>query len=332
MKPNALYFYPFLFTLLSDDTTHDTVFQTTKGDTLILRVHMPLGSSLTLCPAMSLAGVKARHEWLDSRMKIVGYDPIKSENAWRRSGLSLGQGVHAVVKQLQLYPPDVLEITDRGLEAIQSKQRKNGHAQSRATGAGSSNRAPPPHDAPPDYNTLEENGTAAVPDVPLPNIPLTYSELDSMSREEMDHLLEDELDFLSFVRNLKPNKELQKIGSSVLDENVKLAKSNLDYEDNLKQSQDEVSELQQKLKDMVSEFQQLEKQQNSVCAPPDKRDVIRQLNKAKRQAFDESEQVAEDWVESGGDVDDFVKEFLKQRVVHHQRAAKMEILQRSKDI
>ena len=323
-----------LYSLLAtDDTTHDTVFQTTKGDTLILRVHMPLGSSLTLCPAMTLAGVKARHNWLDSRMKIVGYDAIKSENAWRRSNLSLGQAVHAVVKQLQLYPPEVLEITDRGLEAIQSKQKKNGTsssaAQSRSPRRNASNSH---HDAPPDYNTLEDNNSAPVPDVPLPNIPKTYAELDSLSREEMDRLLEDELDFLSFVGKLEPTQKLHEVGSSVLDENVKLAQSNLDNEEKLKKSQEEVNELQQKMKDLVTEFQQLEKQQDAVCAPPDKRDVIRQLNKGKRIAFDESEQIAEEWVESGGNVDEFVKKFLKQRIVHHQRAAKMEILQRSKDI
>ena len=37
---------------------------------------------------------------------------------------------------------------------------------------------------------------------------------------------------------------------------------------------------------------------------------LSQVTDGKKEAFDESEQVAEDWVESGGDVDQFVQEFL----------------------
>jgi hypothetical protein len=56
---------------------------------------------------------------------------------------------------------------------------------------------------------------------------------------------------------------------------------------------------------------------------------MRQLAKAKKEAFDESEQMAEDWLEEGGDVKDFLDCFLEKRMVHHVRAAKLELLQYS---
>ncbi len=88
-----------------------------------------------------------------------------------------------------------------------------------------------------------------------------------------------------------------------------------------------VTGLQKQLEQKVKAFQELEQQQNALIAPPDTRDIIRQLAKAKKQAFDESEQMAEDWLEEGGDVKDFLDCFLEKRVVHHVRAAKMELLQ-----
>jgi hypothetical protein len=71
----------------------------------------------------------------------------------------------------------------------------------------------------------------------------------------------------------------------------------------------------------------LEARQNAICAPPDKATTLRKLNKAKKEAFEESENLAEGWVEDGGmNVDDFCKQFLEKRKIHHLRAAKIEIL------
>jgi ESCRT-I complex subunit VPS37 len=293
---------------------------------------MPLASSMTFCPAMSLAGVRVSHSWVDGRMRIIGYEQIQSDTAFRASGLTLGQAVHAVVKHLQLYPPEVLEITDRGLEAIQFKQKQN------QANSGSSAPGRPPsssgggriQEAPPDYSLVDESKKfSPVPDVPMPPTPNRYVEIDDLSREELDHLLEDELDFLSLVRKLDTFKEIHATASSVLDENVRLANANMSHEGLLAQRHAEVVQLQAQLRKKVEQFQQLERQQNALCAPPDKRLALKQLNKAKRQAFDESERVAEEWVESGGSVDDFVRQFLEMRVVHHKRAAKMELLQQS---
>jgi hypothetical protein len=75
----------------------------------------------------------------------------------------------------------------------------------------------------------------------------------------------------------------------------------------------------------------LEATQDEYCTPPDAKLVLRELNKAKKEAFDESEVLAEDWLEEGApNVDLFVHEFLEKRILHHERAAKMELLERNK--
>jgi len=329
----------------SDDTTYDTVFQTTNGDTLILRVNIPLGSSFAaFCPVMTLVGVKVRHPWIadnSSAMRVTGYGPIRSEQAWKDSKLLLGAAVHDVVKHFQLNPPQVLEITDKGLQSIQTK--RNGSSSS--SGNRSPTRTPPrsgnsiysssskepQNDAPPSYNMFAEADSTPAPEIPMPRIPSKWDEIENLSREELDELLRDDLEFKAFVHRLKTFDEIFTIGSCRLDENVGLSKENLELETRLKALQNEVKEQHSTLKSKLGKFTTLEEKQNAICAPPDTKSTLKKLQKAKKEAFEESEELAEDWVENGaGGVDDFCKKFLAQRKVHHIRAAKIEILQNSR--
>merc|ERR1711933_169405 len=215
--------------------TYDTVFQTTKGDTLILRVNFPLGSSFAaFCPIMTLVGVKVRHPWIcdnSSSMRVTGYEPTQSEEAWNDSKLLLGAAVHDVVKHFQLNPPQVLEITDKGLQSIQNKTASS-------PGSRTPTRTPPrsgnnyfsksstttQNDAPPSYNVVAEAESTPAPEISMPSIPLNYDEVQNLSREDLDDLLSDDLEFRAFVHRLKIFDEIFSIGSSRLDENVILAK------------------------------------------------------------------------------------------------------------
>jgi len=339
----------------SDDTTYDTVFQTTQGDTLIIRVHVPLSSSFaSFCPAMTLAGVRVRHDWVEDggrSMRITGYEPIQDEQHWKKSGLSLGQAVHAVVQHLQLNPPEILEITDAGLRAIQPKNSRfrtitaTNDSNTHESGNSSSNNNNHHHQgrssnhprqsgsaAPPSYHATLQQRTPQLPpppDVPLPLIPRDFdSILQEKTREELETLLSDELEFLSLVHRLDVFGEIQQIASSKADETSQLAQENLAKEDTLKSLLTEVGRLQASLQSKVERFQALERKQDALCAPPDIKSTLRQLKEAKKQAFDASEEFAEEWVEDGAqNVDQFVKEFIAQRKVHHERAAKMEILE-----
>lgn len=322
----------------NDDTTYDTVFQTTKGDTLILRVNIPLGSSfVAFCPVMTLAGVKVRHPWINdttsSAMRITGYDPIQSDRAWKDSNLLLGAAVHDVVKHFQLNPPQILEITDNGLQSIQTKKKSNGSRTPTRTpisfSAQDDIHCNNDDDAPPSYNVVAESTPA--PEVPMPRVPLHYPETGDLSREKLDELLCDELEFKAFVHRLKVFDEIFTIGSSRLDENFILANKNLEKETEWKVLKSEVKGLNKTFKSKLDRYTKLEEKQNSICAPPDKLFTLRKVHKAKKEAFDESEILAEEWVDDGGDVDDFCKRFLERRKVHHMRAAKMELLQNNHD-
>ena len=293
---------------------------------------------------MTLAGVRVRHPWVEnnssssssnihrSMMRITGYPPIQSEKAWKESKIMLGDAVHAVVKHLQLNPPQILEITDKGLQSIQSNKNKklngsstNGNrikiSPTRSTpknrnsvGSANSSDNDDDDDAPPSYNILASSTPA--PEVPMPTIPKTYPQhVDGLSRQDLDTLLEDELDFMTLVHRLDVYDTIYSLGSTRLNENVTLATANLEEETKLKSLQKDVKELHQTLKTKVGAYSKLEARQNEICAPPDKTTTLRKLNKAKKEAFEESETLAEEWVEDGGtgnsSVDDFCKQFLE---------------------
>ena len=67
----TLVYYSYNKTHNKDGTTYDTVFQTTNGFALILRVYLPIDNNRA--PSMTLHGVRASHNWLDIRMKVSEY-------------------------------------------------------------------------------------------------------------------------------------------------------------------------------------------------------------------------------------------------------------------
>jgi hypothetical protein len=293
---------------------------------LILRVHLPAGRAASP-PQMTLVGCKATHVWLDSRMKVVGYNPLQSEASWKASRLLLGQAVHEVVKHLQLNPPSVMEMTDPGLAKLQ---------QSMGSSRGSSNMPPTSSvNKPPDYDSML-NSLTPPPPVDMPSVPNHFpEELDSKSREELQNLLNDELEFLSLVHQLPITKEMQMQRTSVLEENAKLATFLLEREEEYTLLHDDVTDLKASLVTKLQQFDALKQTQDSLVKPPDVMQMKRELNKARKQAENLSEEYAMEWVESGDDsgavdMQVFLKEFLRQRNDMHMRAAKLERLEQQR--
>jgi Modifier of rudimentary (Mod(r)) protein len=373
------YHFPFI----PDDSTYDTIFQSIYGDTLILRVHWPaLTEQTQLPPAMTLAGVNARHPWLDHRMRVIGYEPIQSYKVWVSSRILLGTAVHEVVKHLQINPPEIIEITDSGLRSIQQpktvqqqqlqkqqqQQQQNQHeshfqVRTSNTHGNSPTRTPATsslmtasnprsvdaptnngyiqqpsvyvNEAPPRYESLVSGGSggagvglsSSLPDIDMPPIPNRFDELDKLSRDELEKLCEDDMEFTLFCNKLPIIQTYHKILSSVIDDNAVQAKKNLSKQEEIQELYQECVELETKLKESIRLFQELELKQNEYCQPPDTKVILKELAKSKKEALDESEQIAQTWLDdNASNVDDFLSSFIATRKLHHERAAKMELL------
>jgi hypothetical protein len=271
-------------------------------------------------PSMTLAGVKARHNWLDNRMQVIGYDKIASDDGWRDARKLLGDAVHEVIQHLQVHPPDVLEITDEGLRNIQAENSMLRNAfKSKPTGtsASGSSRAPvvtteaSQQEAPPDYDTILDP-----PPIVMPKIPTHFPQIDSLTCEEMEELLDDELAFLAFCNSLSFAQTLRAKATATLDENAAAARAHLQHESALTALHNEVTDLVRQLNTETQTFHALQQRQDAVCAPPDWKIAARELQALKRASFEASEQLTSD-----------LEAFMRERKLHHVYAAKLELLQ-----
>jgi hypothetical protein len=332
---------------LADDSTYDTVFQTTSNVTLILRVNMPPLVHLSAPirrPLMTLAGIKARHSWLDERMQVVGFAPIKSDDAWRTSRLLLGAAVHQVIQQLQIHSPDIIEITDKGLRSIQPKQQHGmisnensqpsksidtSAAQStyQATSAAANRKSTASFaskmEAPPDYDS-----SFSQPPSKSVQLPRQFDEIESLSLSRLEELLRDELEFMAFCHSLPSLQNARGRGQERFNMNVATATLHLSRKDGLEIQSRQVIALRDSLKERVNAFQNLQQRQEALLAPPDENIALHQLALEKKRTLQESEQLAEDWLDQGAaEPLVFVKEFVERRKQHHMTAAKLELLQ-----
>ena len=255
-------------------------------------------------------------------MRVVGYAAIQSDTNWNHSRLLLGTVVHDVVQHLQLNPPTILEMTDAGLAKLQQTMGTNATTTT-TTAAAAAVRNP---NQPPDYDSLLNSMTPPNP-VDMPSIPMQFPDaLDSLTREELQALLSDELSFLTLAHNLPIYQEIQLQRDSLLEENAKKAMSILEREQDYTMLHGEVQDLQESFKAKLMEFETLQRMQDELIQPPDPNQLKRDLNHARKKAMDDSEEYAMSWVEDGSHVTEFCKQFVERRNLMHLRAAKMERL------
>jgi len=278
---------------------------------------------------MTLVGVRCSHPWLDSKMRVVNYSAIASDETWESSGLLLGKAVNEVVKHLQLNPPKNITITDPQLKKIQASISRPPDAQHQ--------RMPshPPRqssfDAPPDYETLLHAQPSITDDIaiPMPTIPAQFSQIEAMGKSEVKALLDSEQSFREFAETMMVEKDLFDLRDEIKEGNLKMARVNLEKEEALKKLHASVASLRSDLKTSLEALDGLQERHKELCGPRDRRDLMRRLNQAKRQALDESEEIATEWVEGKSDksVEEFLETFLERRTIHHMRGSKLEKLE-----
>lgn len=287
-----------------------------------------------VAPIMTLAGVVAVHPWLDARMRVIGYPPIVSDIQWSSFNITLGKAVNEVVQYFQLNPPTIQQITDQSLAKLQHQQQQPTHLRQPSQ---------PPHylgnPPPPTYEAAMQSDDFSPRSgepfhMPIPAVPSTFPELNSMSQDQLKTLLNEQEAFSKYVDSMNAVTTITDLQTSIVEGNVDSAKANLARQEELETLHAEVSVLKSTLNERIAHFHKLEKRQKELSTPADPRTVVKQLQVVKREAFTESERIASDWLasdDSGGNsstasVDDFLSAFMKKRELYHLRGAKIERL------
>jgi hypothetical protein len=339
------------------DETYDTVFQTTTGFALILRIY--LSTDVNLAPTMTLHGVRATHAWLDIRMKVIGYSHIASDKSWRTSNIKLGDAVYAVIQHFQVNPPSILEITDANLRRLQ-ESLTTGSSSTKLSGSTNNNHGVGSNQ----YTSSASSGVQRVdneysnnghsrsnnqlPTVEndrikskfevdddevnglIPPTPESFLELDAMPSSEIKRIVDNRAFLDLFVEGTSEVSTLRELKQSIEASNVDAARANLAHEANIDILTSEVDTLKEDLNMKVQRYQELDSQRLALTQPPSTQDVIAKLTATKRDAYRESEEYAEQWIEESGDgedVSEFIKKFIGVRQLYHIRAAKVERLE-----
>jgi hypothetical protein len=165
-------------------------------------------------------------------------------------------------------------------------------------------------------------------DVFIPTIPSSFLEFNAMPLSELKRITENKAFLDLFVEGTSEITFLRETKQSIEASNVEVAKANLAYEEKFETLSAEVETLKQDLNDKMQKYRKLDDERLEFTQPPKVKDVIAELLKAKKDALRESDDLAERWVERGGDdVCDFIRKFMDIRLSYHTRAAKAERLE-----
>ena len=320
----------------------DTYFVTKSNDILKVRVTIPPSNSSTsnnmnmnlngnareeMCPlpVLKLQGIQASHAMIDENtMVVTGYAPLRDSIGWLDSSTSLGEHVKQVVELFQKNPPIVLKFLEADLAD------KNG-VKLEVDPSGGGEVLPPSYDDSTWMLGGNNNGNNRMNTDEyhlggFPNVPRSFPELDGMNREELEMLLEDEEAFREFARKHYISKELDST-LKICEENVKVANENLRCKDDLEALMKEIERLKGEIQDKLEVYEPLEKRYSQISKPPTKKSVLKKLNTARRQSSRRSDDLSENFVQGDMGVNDYIQKFMKERILFHERAAKMERLQ-----
>lgn len=322
----------------ADTTLYDTIFQTTNGYALMLRVYVPYDEASA--PQLTLYGVIASHSWLDSRMRVIGYGPISSDQSWTSANLKLGDAVYAVIHHFQLHPPSISQIVDENLRRRQQglpSASNNNHNATKTSNR--PNVTSSTHSTPHKGNGVVVQATAidkkeAACKVDedelsslIPMVPTSFPEIKEMSLSELNDIVNNKEALDTFINKITVVANLNELKESIEKSNVDTAMANLAVEEKVNSICMEVETLKQDLKSNVEKYQELDARRAVMTRPPEIHEAMQELAVAKKKALNESDEFADEWVESGGsDVSAFVKKFMETRILHHTRAAKAERL------
>eukprot|EP00956_Cyclotella_meneghiniana_P011700 scaffold16470_cov61-Cyclotella_meneghiniana.AAC.11 len=271
-------------------------------------------------------------------MKVIGYPPIASDPSWNASNITLGDAVYAVIHHFQLNPPNVMEIVDVNLKRLQeslssgggTKNNSSAAAAMRASSQQSVNGSSSLQNGSTNEKQSQRQHEVVTDDevnTLIPSIPATFPQLQSMTMSEIKHLLNNESALESFIQRTPEVITLNEIKQSIVDANVGTAQSNiLQYKEKVDRQFFDITTLEKELSSKLSIYEKLNNDVERICRPPDGKDAVKELNRAKKEAYRNSETIADDWVESGDNIHEFVKKFMEERILYHTRAAKAERL------
>ncbi|MBN3317337.1 VP37A protein, partial [Atractosteus spatula] len=163
----------------------------------------------------------------------------------------------------------------------------------------------------------------------MPEIPETFPELTELSIAQLKDLSDQEDLLLQHFIRLPQLKQVTSDKDDLVQNIIDMAKKNLQLEPQLEGKRQEMLYKYELLNQLKSAFETKMQRQHELSESCSLSALQARLKVAAHQAEEESEVVAEEFLEGKSDIDDFLTNFMEKRTLCHCRRAKEEKLQQS---
>ncbi|CAL1536611.1 unnamed protein product [Lymnaea stagnalis] len=283
--------------------------------------------TLTVQPAVS-------HPWVDMQMKIVGCPSINNFSMHS----DLGQAVQMVLEEFKKVPP--LTIPQHYI--LGSTNPTIGSAVTPHSGALTSYPGQPvcpypgsqPSAIPPPLPPRRTPGTAGEPGLEqsalgsfqVPNLHTEFPGLKDMKLYDMQELMEDEEKLAEMIQKAPDMVKFMQKRDSLATTCVQQAESNLSKKPEIEQLKKLVIAKNEELEQSKMDFEKNCERHMALTDQYHPSHIQTNLKVAVMEADEESEIIAEKFLEKELDLDEFLKTFMEKRTLCHLRRAKEEKL------
>uniref|UniRef100_A0A8D0HD16 Vacuolar protein sorting-associated protein 37A n=1 Tax=Sphenodon punctatus TaxID=8508 RepID=A0A8D0HD16_SPHPU len=163
----------------------------------------------------------------------------------------------------------------------------------------------------------------------MPDVPDAFPELSELSISQLTDMNEQEDVLLEQFVNLPQLKQVITDKDDLVKSIEELAKKNLLLEPSLDAKRQTVLDKYEQLTQMKITFEKKMQRQHELSESCSKSALQARLKVAAHEAEEESDTIAEDFLEGKTEIDDFLSSFMEKRTICHCRRAKEEKLQQT---
>ncbi|XP_053314815.1 vacuolar protein sorting-associated protein 37A [Spea bombifrons] len=163
----------------------------------------------------------------------------------------------------------------------------------------------------------------------MPDIPETFPELMALSVSQLSEMIEQEDVLLEQFVNLPQFKQIITDKEDLVKNIEEIAKKNLQLEPVLESKRQSILEKYELLTQMKATFEKKLQRQHELSESCSLSALQARLKVSAHEAEEESDGIAEDFLEGKTEIDDFLSIFMEKRTSCHSRRAKEEKLQQA---
>lgn len=157
-----------------------------------------------------------------------------------------------------------------------------------------------------------------------PDYPAALGLLQHMNSDQLKEILNDDEKFDDFIKDMPQMKALYEEKEMLMASNKSLAEYNLSQEPVISEGKQQLVEKYQKAALLAEEVKKVKSELDAQTGKVSPDTMLALLQASNQEAEEESELIADEFLNNGGSIEDFVDNFREKRKVAHLRRVKID--------